>query len=204
MTDTQPLLAGYKVFYQRYFHDQPELYHTLQKGQSPKALVVACSDSRIDPAIITNASPGDLFVVRNVANIVPPFAAQIHSIGSALEYGIKHLNIKHIIVLGHSQCGGIKALLHDEVTESDCIQDWINHAAPAKKCALEQYAPEEAQECCEQENIALSLENLLSYPWIKEATSSGKLQLHGWHFDISDGTIRNYNHASRNFSAIKA
>ena len=200
MTNIQNLRAGCSDFQRHYFSDNTELYKALSKGQSPKALVIACSDSRIDPALLMRAQPGDLFVLRNVANIVPPFKAKVHSIGSALEYGIKHLNIKHIIVLGHSQCGGIKALLNDEVTESDCIQDWINHAAPAKKRALEKHPPEEAQECCEQENIALSLENLLTYPWIKEATGTGEVQLHGWHFNISEGIVAHYDSQIRRFT----
>ena len=189
MTDIQDLYSGHRDFQQYYFDHETELYEALSKGQCPTALVIACSDSRVDPALLTQASPGDLFVVRNVANIVPHFSAQVHSIGSALEYGIKHLNIKHIIVLGHSQCGGIKALLDNKATDSDCIQDWIKYATPAKERALAQHSIEEVQKICEQENVALSLNNLLSYPWIKSRVTAGELELHGWHFDITDGTI---------------
>ena len=185
-------LEKHKKFHQQYFRDEPELYKTLQSGQNPKALVIACSDSRADPALITNAQPGDLFVVRNVANIVPSFAAKVHSVASALEYGIQYLKIPDIIVLGHSQCGGIKALLNNEVQSSNCIQDWIDHAKPAKARTLKHSTPDTAQERCEQENILLSLENLLSYPWIHARVTAKTLHLHGWHFNITDGSLSHY------------
>lgn len=203
MTDTQQLLQGYSDFHQRYFHDEPILYEKLhQEGQSPKVLVVACCDSRVDPALITNAKPGDMFVLRNIANMIPPFHANIHSVGSALEYGVLHLGVEHILVLGHSECGGINALLHNSVKDSDCIDGWIAHGEPAKKRALEQHSLDCAQECCERENIILSIENLLSYPWVNRRVAEGGLQLHGWHFNIADGSIARYDPQSQAFHAI--
>ncbi len=200
MTDTQQLLKGYSDFHQRYFRDEPKLYERLHRdGQSPKVLVVACSDSRADPALITGAQPGDIFVVRNVANIVPCFTSKVHSVGSALEYGVKHLKVQHILVLGHSACGGIKALLHDEVKDSDCIDGWIAHAAPAKDRALKKCPIDSAQECCERENIILSIENLLSYPWVNDRVAAGTLQVHGWHFNIADGILYQYNPVTGKF-----
>ena len=203
MTDTQQLLQGYSDFHQRYFRDEPKLYEKLhQEGQSPKTLVVACCDSRVDPALITNAKPGDMFVLRNIANIIPAFQANIHSVGSALEYGVLHLGVEHILVLGHSECGGINALLHDAVKDSACIDDWIAHGEPAKKRALEQYDIDSAQECCERENIILSIEHLLTYPWVKNRVAEGSLQLHGWHFNIANGNIARYAPESRSFEVI--
>jgi carbonic anhydrase len=167
-------------------------------GQRPQTMVVACCDSRVDPALIFQCDPGDLFVVRNVANIVPPYEKddRHHGTSAALEFAVKSLKINHLILLGHSQCGGIQALLHshhhpeDEIHHNDFINHWVSLVETDH---LEQITLTDAN-TDEYAKLALkkSYENCLTFPWIKEKVDQEKLLIHLWFFDIKLGQIFAY------------
>lgn len=204
------LIEGYQKFRKRYFESDNMLYKSLHsEGQFPKALVIACSDSRVDPAILMDAEPGEIFVIRNVANIVPPYQPgdeSFHGVSSALEFAIRFLEIQNIVVLGHSECAGVNALLHpDVIKESDFIGPWMNIAKPARDKAFkdkENSSKIDINHCCEKEVIKLSLNNLIKFPWVQERVKDNRLKLHGWYFDISSGEISQYNTKLNKFTAI--
>ncbi|MDP1974460.1 MAG: carbonic anhydrase, partial [Alphaproteobacteria bacterium] len=170
-------------------------------GQQPKILMIACSDSRVDPAIITNCEPGDLFVIRNVANLVPPYQADdsLHGTSAALEFAICNLKIQHIIVFGHSQCAGIQALLDHAITPYlpySFITKWMELAQPACDQTYLEHAEanqETKNHFCGKYAIINSLKNLMTFPWIKENVQKNNLIIHGWFFDLSTGIINAYN-----------
>jgi carbonic anhydrase len=191
----QRLIEGYRRFRETAYREHRPLYDALvAQGQSPRAMVIGCSDSRVDPAILFGTEPGEIFVVRNVANLVPPYApsANYHGTSAALEFAIQSLKVEHVIVLGHARCGGIAALLGDfSGLGTDFIRPWMQIAASAKERALAAAREEggDAHRCCEQEAIKISLANLQSFPWIAERVRAGQLQLHGWYFDLETGEL---------------
>lgn len=209
MTEIDKLIDGYKRFHDNYFQSDEQLFEQLSQGQAPDTLVIACSDSRVDPAIVMDCKPGDLFVVRNVANLVPPYeqGGGYHGVSAALEFGVRALKVKHIIVLGHQYCGGIQALLNGFVSieGSEFIQPWVNmaHAAREKVLANLPVAPKQEQLCaCEKESILISLDNLLTFPWIRQAVEQGELVLHGWHFNIERGILTAYDSSADEFRPV--
>lgn len=205
MNDINKLIAGFKRFHENYFGGDQELFGRLKQGQNPSAMVIACSDSRVDPAILLDAQPGDLFMVRNVANLVPPYerGAGLHGVSTALEFGVCVLGVAHLIVLGHSQCGGVRALM--EGTQGDFMGNWVNIAARAKARVLAEFPDANAQEqchACEEASILVSLENLLTFPWILERVEQGSLTLHGWYFDLDSGELVAYDAAAHAFKPL--
>jgi carbonic anhydrase len=203
MKDFERLIAGFKVFREKYFCAESSWLDTLHQGQNPKTMIIGCSDSRVDPAMLTNSVPGDIFVVRNVANLVPPYEATggQHGVSAALEFAVCYLLAEHIIVLGHSHCGGINALMADTCgyKGGGFITRWMNIAAPARERVLADFPdkkPEFQQQAAEQASILLSLENLHSFPFIAHRVSEGTLSLHGWYFDLNRGALLEY-HAGR-------
>lgn len=199
MHDIEKFIAGFKQFQHNYFGENRSLFDKLKQRQQPRALMVSCCDSRVDPAVLTNSEPGDLFVVRNVANLVPPCEVDVghHGISAALEFGVCSLQVEHIIVMGHSQCGGIRALMEDAYGSGvgGFISKWMDIAAPARdkvRKELPQQSMDEQARACEQAAILLSLENLLSFPWIAERVKNGTLTLHGWYFDMNKGELLGY------------
>lgn len=183
------LLQGYQEFRDKYAHGDSSIMHQLsQHGQQPQAMVIACCDSRVDPALLLQCNPGDLFVVRNVANIVPPYENDNghHGTSAALEFGICYLKVKHLILLGHSQCGGIHALLHSEqLKQNDFISNWVS-LIDAKD-----YDDEHIDNCAKAA-LHQSHKNCLDFPWIKERIAKNELKIHLWFFDIKTGQIFNY------------
>jgi len=154
-------------------------------------MVIACCDSRVDPSMILGAAPGELFVVRTVANLVPPYApdGRFHATSAALEFGVCVLEVRDLIVMGHAMCGGIRALLQGSpVPADDFLGSWMSVAESAKRRVLES-APEDPQIACEQEAVKLSLDNLRSFPWIRQRVAAGKLRTHGATFDIRSGVL---------------
>ncbi len=204
------LVAGYVRFRKNTYEKNQILFERLtRQGQSPKTIVVGCCDSRVDPAIVTDCDPGDLFIIRNVANLVPPFenSGNFHGTSAALEFGVCHLEVENIIVLGHAQCGGIQALLSQSTTtpQEGFISGWMNVASHAKNRVLSRMpgkSPAEQERACEQEAILVSLDNLLTFPWILERVASKKLALHGWYFDMDRGQLLRYNPVSNRFEAF--
>jgi carbonic anhydrase len=187
------MLNGYRRFRQDRWPERRQQFETLaDMGQRPRALVVSCADSRVDPGMIFDAGPGELFVVRNVANLVPPFAPDgaWHGTSAALEFAIRILEVPDILVMGHAMCGGVRALLEGAPADaSDFIAPWIQLAAAARDRALARTDVLDRQLCCEHETIRLSLENLLTFPWIASRLAAGTLRLHGAHFDIRAGEL---------------
>jgi carbonic anhydrase len=166
-------------------------------------VVIACCDSRVDPQMVFGAVPGDIFTVRNVANLVPPYqpTAEYHGTSAAIEFGVLGLGVSTLIVMGHSQCGGIRALLSDGRDRSDFIGHWMAIAEGARACR-EGRSPEEAQRLCELEAIRISLGNLMTFPWIRERVEAGTLALEGLLFDIAAGRLLRLDRATGEFSPV--
>jgi carbonic anhydrase len=207
MKDIARFIAGFERFQEKYFGEERELFDKLTHGQSPKTLIVACADSRVDPALLTGAEPGDVFVVRNVANLVPPYhpGGDFASVPAALEFAVLSLKVEHIIVLGHAKCGGIHALMQGLGSETEFIGKWISIAERARtrvQAELPSKSPALQDRACEQAGILVSLENLLTYPWIAERVQAGTIHLHGWYFDLAAGELLHYDPASNAFNAV--
>lgn len=187
------LIDGFRRFREIYYREHRELFETLARGQAPRVMVVGCSDSRVDPALIFDAAPGEIFTVRNVANLVPPYApsASYHGTSAALEFAVRALQVEHVVVLGHARCGGIGALLRQqEAAAWDFIPAWMAIARPARERALAAGGlPEAAQRACEHEAIKVSLGNLMTFPWVRERVERGSLALHGCYFDLEVGEL---------------
>ena len=199
MSDIRHFIAGFRRFQQQLYRDNERLAAKLVKGQNPKTLVISCSDSRVDPALLTDCAPGDLFSVRNIANLVPPYESDnaYHGVSAALEYAVRHLEVKDIIVLGHSGCGGIDGLLSaaDGEMVGEFVGRWVDIAAAARERALARVGAEQGSKLscvCEQEAILVSLGNLQTFPWLKERVDANLLQLHGWYFKIETGQLLGY------------
>ncbi len=207
------LFDGIKNFQQRAYElDSVNMKGLVEDGQHPKILLIACSDSRVDPAILTNAEPGDLFVIRNVANLVPAYDIESKYDGAraAIEYAVRDLEVEHIVILGHARCGGINALLKTlsgQKIQRDFIGDWVSLAMDGcMHYAIEQIAKSdnelgelvsevnldnlrEHQHLVERAAIRGSLDNLRTYPWIKQRIDTEILNLHGWWFDLESGDL---------------
>ncbi len=212
MKDIKKLIEGYKNFYQHYFVENADIYQDLARnGQSPLAAVIACSDSRADPLLITGAEPGELFVIRNVANLVPPFQddnnATYHGTSAALEFGVNNLNIKNVIVFGHSKCAGIRALIEGEVEDAhrSFVGSWVQIAKDVKLDIEAEHGhlnKDVQAHICERKAIEKSLRNLTTFPWIAEKVKNGELVLHGWYFDIDHGELLKFNEMDGNWNKI--
>jgi carbonic anhydrase len=210
MSSPDQLVKGFRRFREQHFTENDALYRQLvTEGQSPKTLVVACCDARVDPAIVLDCAPGDLFVIRNVANLVPPAESRSggrHGTSAALEFGVRTLGVEHIIVLGHAHCGGIRSLFEDGSQQTDSyINSWMRMAENVQADVvrdLPDATPDEQMAECEQRSILVSLTNLMSFPWVRERVTNGSLFLHGWYFDIEHGQLLAYNATSRVFEAL--
>jgi carbonic anhydrase len=203
------LSSGFRRFQHRWYHPEEPLFHILKQGQNPLALVIACSDSRVDPVLLTDSRPGDLFVVRNVANLVPPYAPDngTHGVSAALEYAVQHLKVQDIIVMGHACCGGIHALVaanHQESTD-EFIGPWVSVAQRALE-KVDELMPgadvADRARACEMWSVRFSLDNLKTFPWIRHAVSSGRLNLHGWYFDLQSGELLEYDDKEERFRPL--
>ncbi|MBU2582423.1 MAG: carbonic anhydrase [Alphaproteobacteria bacterium] len=212
MSLPEHLFDRYQRFKFRHFAQNTEHYQNLaEHGQSPDVMIVSCSDSRVDPETIFSAMPGELFVVRNVANLVPPFetGGQYHGVSAALEFAVLNLKVKHIVVMGHSSCGGITAALHGsaaEETEDRFISKWMSMLDEAKS-RLKMAHPGVAdkrllQKEMEYAGIKTSIDNLRTFPCVKSLEEKGRLELHGAHFDIGAGMLSILDHGSRVFREI--
>ncbi len=204
------ITQGYKQFRQKYFDGNNSIFEDLKNGQNPKILVIACSDSRVDPAIILNCKPGDLFVVRNVANLVPPYENDDghHGTSAALEFAVCDLEVKHIIIFGHSSCGGIKALIANpsKMQEKNFISRWMELAKPAYEETMENFSNssvDQKVDSCAHFALINSLKNLYTFPWIKSRVAGGELSLHSWYFNIDTGIIEEFWPKTGEFTDLK-
>jgi carbonic anhydrase len=188
------LAAGYRAFMEDRFVRERRRYETVAKSQNPEVMVIGCCDSRVSPEVIFDASPGEIFVVRNVANLVPPFetAGQYHGTSAALEFAVQMLKVKHIVVLGHARCGGIRAYADGAapLSPGDFIGRWMSLIAPA----AERMGPDDGVATgdlrrLEFAAIELSLTNLMTFPCIRILAERNRLQLHGAYFGVADGVM---------------
>jgi carbonic anhydrase len=192
------ILAGYHGFRKKYAHgDESVMQYLSHYGQQPQTMVIACCDSRVDPALILQCDPGDLFVVRNVANIVPPYEIDDahHGTSAALEFGVCFLGVKNLILLGHSQCGGIQALLSRDKIENDFITNWVS-------VIKNQENNIDDEDDCAKLALKQSLQNCLTFPWIKQKVLSKDLIIHLWFFDIKTGQIFTYSDTQNEYQAL--
>lgn len=197
MRDIAALVEGYRSFLEGRYPGEAERYRLLaEKGQSPETMVIACCDSRVDPATIFSAGPGELFVVRNVANLVPPCEPDLghHGTSAAIEFAVLGLRVKTILVMGHAQCGGIRACLEGADRPSDpgsFIAKWMSIMEPARGEVLrvEGKPPEAYQLDLEHNGIRHSIENLKSFPFVRERVADGRLALRGAYFDVATGRL---------------
>ena len=208
------LLEGVLRFRQEDFESHKDLFKELGRGQKPHTLFIGCSDSRVVPNLITGTTPGELFTVRNVANIVPPYrvSQDYTATTSAIEYAVQALNVESIVVCGHSNCGGCAALHHppEALEHLPNVLKWLEILQPVKAEVDElaplgtpEGTPEEREWLTEQVNIVHQLRNLLTYPYILEKYKAGGLKIFGWYFLIETGEIFNYNAETKTFDPVK-
>ena len=209
MADFATLISGYRRFRDREWQEERDRWSELAEGQSPKVMVIACSDSRVDPATIFDARPGEMFVVRNVANLVPPFEPDqnYHGVSAALEFAVTQLEVDELVVMGHGFCGGCAAALTGQFDDAGhgqghFIAHWIEMLADAREKIRAAHGELDRQAFLEMEleGVRLSLRNLMGFPWVRERVESGRLTLHGAYFAISDGVLHVLDEASGEFA----
>jgi len=191
------LVRGLREFRATYFSTHRELFEQLSHKQKPRVLFITCSDSRIDPTLITQAAPGELFVIRNAGNIIPPFGATNGGEGATVEYAIHALGIEQIVVCGHSHCGAMKGLLQLGKLEEEMplVYDWLRHAEATRRLVKENYEEYEGEELLEitiAENVLTQIENLQTYPVIHSRLYQGRLKIYGWVYHIETGEVFAY------------
>ncbi|KAF3975171.1 hypothetical protein CMV_001557 [Castanea mollissima] len=172
-------------------------FQNLAEGQAPKFMIIACADSRVCPSVILGFQPGEAFMVRNVANLVPPFESGPSETNAALEFAVNSLKVENILVIGHSRCGGIRALMsmQDEVDSSSFIRSWVivgKNARLNTKSAASHLGFDQQCRHCEKESVDHSLVNLLTYPWIEQKVAKGELSVHGGYYDFVDCTFEKW------------
>jgi len=192
MPEFQTLLDGYRRFRDGAYTAQKDRYDALVEGQAPPVMIVSCCDSRVDPATVFDTVPGQVFALRNVANLVPPFEGTpgLHGASAAIEFGVLGLQVRHIVVLGHAHCGGIKAALGGAHLEGGggFVDAWMTIIGEARSRVLLERAPD-PQEALEREAIKISLKNLRTFPYIAAREAEGRLKLHGAIFGIERGEL---------------
>jgi len=193
------LKSGFDQFKTEVYEKKPELFSQLAEGQSPKFMVFACADSRVCPSVVLNFQPGEAFTIRNVANTVPPYdKTKYTGPGAAIEYAVLHLKVENIVVIGHSRCGGIKAVMSIEEgapTNTDFIEDWVKILWEAREKVKQSYSDLDFEgQCvkCEKEAVNLSIENLKTYPFVKEGIEKKTLALFGGHYDFVNGNFETW------------
>ena len=207
MTDFTSLLDGYRRFRSDGWSRQRDRWTRLAEGQSPKVMVIACSDSRVDPATIFDTSPGEMFVVRNVANLVPPFevGGGRHGVSAALEFAVTQLEVPEILVMGHGQCGGVHAALSRRFENAPpgaggFIAHWIDLLDDARDEVIRRFGGGDAAiRALEEETVRVSLRNLRTFPPVLDRERAGTLKLHGAYFAIADGTLHLLDETSGEF-----
>ncbi len=191
------LIEGTQKFKSGYFNTHRDLFEQLSQGQTPRILFITCSDSRIDPNLVTQTGVGELFVIRNAGNIIPAYGAANGGEGASIEYAIAALNIEEIIVCGHSHCGAMKGLLQLNSLQENMplVYDWLKHAEATRRVVKENYSHLEGEELIAittAENVLTQLENLQTYPIVRSRLRQGKLSLYGWIYQIETGEVLAY------------
>jgi len=210
ITFPRQLINGYRAFQTQRLPTEQSRYRELsERGQSPEVMVIGCCDSRVSPEVIFDARPGELFVVRNIANLVPVYAPDggTHGVSAALEYAVQVLRVKHIVVLGHAQCGGVRAFIDkiEPLSPGDFIGKWMSMFVKPGE-VVEQRPQETIQDFAtriEKASVFRSLENLMTFPCIQVLVDRGKLQLHGAYFGVSEGSLFVLDKATREFRSVR-
>lgn len=200
------LIKGIHQFKNEVFASKKDLFERLSQGQSPQALFITCSDSRINPNLITQTEPGELFILRNAGNIMPAHGAANGGEGATLEFAVAGLGIKEIIICGHTDCGAMKGLLHPEKIKSmPTLCKWLDHAEATRRILAENYPYESDTDkinIAMQENVLVQLESLKTHPCIAAKMGRGELNLHGWTYKIETGEVFAYNEESGQFELL--
>ncbi len=199
---------GYSAFLNEYFKENEELFSSLSKKQKPHTMIITCSDSRINPALLLNAKPGELFIARNIGNVVPPYLPAKGSTQAAIEYAVNALNIPKIVILGHSNCGACAHMYHQPTEDEPSlphVDNWLEYIVPAKSAAmLELHADKHKNifELTEKHNVVSSLQRLMEYPYIQNRLVKNEISLEGWWYDIGSGKVEMYNFNTRDFEPV--
>ncbi len=203
------LLAGFRRFHRKfYLKGKPSFLRLSERGQSPKTLIIACSDSRVDPAILSSANPGELFVIRNVANLVPPFesGSGFHGVSAAIEFAVVNLKVQNVVILGHRQCGGIRSLFQPDALQANgFVAQWMSIAQEAYRSVKVRF-PDASMDLqcreCEKESIRASMQNLMTFPFVKEAKLNRGLSILGLYFDLELGQLLELDDEWKDFRQI--
>ena len=211
MTFPKHLLEGYQAFATQRLPTEQTRYRELSvKGQFPEVMVIGCCDSRVSPEVIFDVGPGELFVVRNIANLVPVYQpdGNAHGVSAALEYAVTVLKVKHIVVLGHAQCGGIRAFVDkiEPLTPGDFIGKWMQMFIKPGEVVEQRDHETMAQfvERIEKAAVFRSLENLMTFPFVRKAVESAQMQLHGAYFGVAEGTLFVLDKATKEFKSARS
>ena len=200
------LLSGVHQFHSQVFQRERDFFDNLVTGQSPSALFVTCSDSRVDPNLITQSGPGELFVLRNAGNIVPPYGASNGGESATIEYAVAALGVRDIVICGHSRCGAINALLHPEQARNlPLVTNWLNHAETTRRIVTENYGEATGDDLLEiavQEHVLVQIENIQTHPAVAAKLQRGELTLHGWVYHLETGEILAYSGDDRCFEPL--
>ncbi len=201
------ILAGAAHFRSDEYQKDPAFYERLaSKSQKPRALFITCSDSRVDPNLITQTEPGDLFLIRNAGNIVPPHGSGIGGEAATIEYAVEVLNIQHIIICGHSQCGAMKALISGKgLDHLPAVRDWCNHAEATRKIVASKYRklpPKQREIAAIEQNVLVQMNNLSTHPSVAAGLATGEVHTYGWFYDIGSGQINQYDPITRQFQTL--
>jgi carbonic anhydrase len=202
----QDLFAGVRHFRQNVFHTQQELFEELASSQSPQTLFITCSDSRIDPNLITHTDPGDLFVIRNAGNLIPAFGVTTGGEEATIEFALQALGVKHIVICGHSGCGAMKGLLNPgALSEMPSVASWLRHAEATRRLVKAKYPEASGDDLLRiitEENVLTQIENLQTHPAVAVAMAKDSLSIHAWVYDIASGDVLSYDVRQGTFNPL--
>jgi carbonic anhydrase len=192
----QRIVEGVKRFQREVFPEKSALFQNLASGQKPQALFITCGDSRVLPSLITQTDPGELFILRNAGNIVPPFGSMLGGMSASIEYAVVALDVRHIIICGHSDCGAMKGILHPEwLVDMPTVSEWLHQAEAARRVVVENYpqlTEKEKLHVLTRENVLAQLGNLKTHPSVAARIARGSLNIYGWVYTIATGHIEAY------------
>ena len=200
-----PLLQRHAVYRNKVLaRERDFLTRLASEGQSPDAMYIGCSDSRVVPELLTSSSPGEIFVIRNVANLVPPLENADASVGAALEYAVQHLKVQHLIVCGHYGCGGVKGMMdeHPHFEKTPSLQEWLLPLKPVID-ATRRADPQQWWKAAVERSVVQQLHNLMSFPVVAEAWEADRLEIHGWVYDLYNLDLHVYDEAADRFTVAQ-
>ncbi|MEK9649052.1 MAG: carbonic anhydrase [Gammaproteobacteria bacterium] len=200
------VIKGIAKFKEKGFEERRELFKTLATGQSPEVLFITCSDSRIDPNLITHTEPGDLFIIRNAGNIVPPHVKEAGGNTATIEYGVQVLGVEDIIICGHTDCGAMKGAMNpDSVKTLPHVSEWLQHSAAASARCEARHGQLGAEHTLEmiQENVLLQMSHLQTHPSVAAKLAVNEIAVHGWVYDIENGEVTAYDDAQGKFIPVE-